>query len=432
MSIPHILSQILNTPLLVSPDKLQVIMSLLLRRHGGEQGLDLSQLIALQGGANNGAARAETRPLNASPVEQIAVISALGSMVNRNHGWGESDGSGLRSYRVLGADLLAAGNDPEIGGIILDVDSFGGMAAGCNRVATLIAEIAQVKPIYAVIDLNCFSAAYWLAAACSRIILTDASAGVGSIGCIAIHHDQSQRNEKEGDVYTAVYFGENKNDYSPHNPLSKGMIDKLQRSVDRFGLQISQSVAELRGGDLDQVLATKAGTYYGQDAIAAGLADEIASFDDAVAMLAEDIRKKPSPTFTGGSAMTTKDRIAALLANEDGPSALAELGYVKAEAAATEAHAKGLAEGLEQGMKQARETVAEVADLAELAQLDAGNTIKLIKQGCSPAEARTAIQTLRAEQSQKTVVLSTVNPTNTNSEKHGLIAACEAINKSAA
>ena len=395
MSIPHILSQILNTPLLVSPDKLQVIMSLLLRRHGGDQGLDLSQLIALQGGANDGAARAETRPLNASNVQQIAVISALGSIVNRNHGWGESDGSGLRSYRVLGAELMAARNDPDTGGIILDLDSFGGMAAGCNRAATLIAEVAQVKPVYAVVDLNSFSAAYWLAASCSRIILTDASAGVGSIGCIAIHHDQSQRDAQEGDVYTAIYFGESKNDYSPHNPLSREMIDKLQRSVDRFGLQFAQSVAELRGLELDRVLATKAGVFYGQDAIAAGLADEIASFDDAVAMLAEDIRKKPSSTFTGGSAMTTKDRIAALLANEDGPAA------------------------------------AEVADLAELAQLDAAGTIKLIKQGCSAAEARTAIQTMRAEQSKKTIVLSTVNPTNTSDGKHGLIAACEAMNKTA-
>lgn len=429
MSIPHILSQILNTPLFLSPDKLEVIMSLLLRRHGGEAGIDLSHLISLQGGANAAAARAEARPLNASPVEQIAVISALGSMVNRNHGF--DDGSGLRSYRTLTADVIAAANDPEIGGIILDMDSFGGMAAGCERASRIIADAAQLKPIYAVVDLNCFSACYWLASACSRIILTDASAGVGSVGCIALHHDQSQRNEKEGDVYTAIYFGERKNDGNPHEPLNKDMFLRIQRSVDLFGMKFAQSVAELRGLELDKVLATKAGVYYGQDAVAAGLADEIAPFDEAVAMLAAEIRDKKKSTFTGGSAMTTKDRIAALLANEDGPAALAELGYVKAEEAAAEAHAKGKAEGLEQGMKQAMENVAEVADLAELAQLDAGNTIKLIKQGCNATEARTAIQTMRAEQSKKTIVLSTVNPANTGSEKHGLIAACEAMNKTA-
>lgn len=429
MSIPHILSQILNTPLFLSPDKLEVIMSLLLRRHGGDAGLDLSHLIALQGGANGAAARAETRPLNASPVEQIAIVSALGSMVNRNHGWGESDGSGLRSYRTLTADVIAAADDPDVGGIILDMDSFGGMASGCERATRVIAEAAGRKPIYAVVDLNCFSACYSLAAACSRIILTDASAGVGSIGCIALHQDQSQRNEKEGDIFTAVYFGARKYDFSPHQPLSKDMFNRLQQSVDQFGLKFAKTVAELRGLELDKVLATQAGMYFGQDAVLAGLADEIASFDEAVAMLAEDIRKKTTSTFTGGSAMTTQDRIAALLANEDGPAAMANLGYVKAEEAAKEAHEKGYAAGIEAGVKQARHVTSEVADLADLAQLDADSTIRLIREGCSSEEARAAIQTMRAEKSKNQTVLSTVDPLNNNGGKHGLIAACEAMNK---
>jgi len=432
MSIPHILTQIINQPLFITPDKLQVIMSVLQRRHGGELQLDLSGLIAMQGGKVESAAHAAVRPLNASQEQQIAVISALGSMVNRNHGSNMSDGSGLRSYRALSAEFVAAGRDPEIGGIILDADSFGGMAAGNDRASRVIAEVAGRKPVWAVVDLNCFSACYALAAACSRIILTDSSAGVGSIGCIALHHDQSQRNEQEGDVYTAVYFGDKKNDFSPHSPLSTEMLARLQANVNAFGLKFAGSVAELRGMELDKVLATQAGMYFGQDAIAAGLADEMASFDDAVAMLAEDIRKKNSSTFfQGGSSMNTKDRFAALLANEDGPSALAELGYVQAESAAQEAHDKGFAEGILEGVKQAGTLTAEIADLSDLAQLDGAATRTLLKQATTTEEARAAIQTMRADASKKQAILSTVDPLNHNGGKHGLIAACEAMNKTA-
>jgi ClpP class serine protease len=428
MSIPHILTQIINTPLYITPDKLQVIMGILMSRHGADASLDLSGLIAMQGGPVEAAARAEVRPMNEVSEQQIAVISALGSMVNRNHGFGESDGSGLRSYRTLSAEMTAAGRDSEIGGIILDMDSFGGMAAGCDRATRLIADVAKIKPVYAVVDLACFSACYSLASACSRIILTDASAGVGSIGCLALHHDQTQRNEKEGDIYTAVYFGARKNDYSPHAPLDKELLARMQRSVDQFGLKFAQTVSEFRGMDLDKVLATQAGMYFGQDAITAGLADEIASFDDAVGLLSAEIHKKKSPQSKGESAMTTKDRFEALLANEDGPTALAELGYIQQEAAGSTAHAAGYSEGFAAGAEQSRQSMIEVAELAQLAMLDTTATVTLLKQGLDKEAAMTAIQTMRAEASKKTVVLSTVDPLNTNG-KHGLIAACEAMNK---
>ena len=426
MSIPHIISQIVNTPLYLMPDKLAAIMAVLLPRDGGG-GIDLSTLVAMQGGAVQAAAVPAVREPNAAEEGRIAVIPVLGSLVNRKHGF--SGDSGLRSYRTLAGELGQALEDETIGGIILDIDSFGGMAAGCERVARYIAQAAQVKPVYAVVDLNCFSAAYYLAAGCTRIILTDASAGVGSIGCISLHYDRSQRNEKEGDVYTAVFFGERKDDFSPHRPLDKDMAARMQAGVDRFGLQFARTVAELRGMDLEKVLATQAGVFFGGEAVDIGLADGIAPFGEAAAMLAAEMEDRKKRIFAGGLAMTTRERFAALLANDDGPSALAELGYVRAEQAEKDAYEKGRTAGIAEGLEQARQTAAEVADLMELAQLEAAQAIGLMRQGCSASEAREAIQTMRAGKSQKQVVLSTVDPAAVG--KHELIAACEAMGSQA-
>jgi hypothetical protein len=106
---------------------------------------------------------------------------------------------------------------------------------------------------------------------------------------------------------------------------------------------------------------------------------------------------------------------------------LAELGYVQAETAEKETYEKGVAAGKEQGLEQA----AGVADLADLAQLDGNSTMRLIKQGCTVEEARAAIQTMRAEKSKKQIALSTIDPLSNNGGKHGLIATCETMNKSA-
>lgn len=427
MSIHHILTQIINTPLFIAPDKLQILLGILLPRHSEQLRLpDLSALVALNGGISAAAEQASVRSPNQSDEQSIAVISGTGSLVNRNYGF---DGaSGMTNYRDICGQIQRCLVDQSIGGMIIDFDTFGGQAAGCERAARFIQQAAEHKPIYACIDLNAFSAGYYLAAACSRVILTDQSAGVGSVGCIAIHRDQSQRNEKEGDVYTAVFFGEQKNDFSPHQPLTESMKAKLQAGVNRLGMTFAKSVADFRGMELNAVLETKAGTVYGRDAITTGLADDIASFDEAVAMLAEDIRKKNRNT-TGGSVMTTKERIAALLHNDDGPSALAELGYVQAEQAANNAFAKGKEEGLSEAATSIKHEQAAVADLAELANLDAACCLKLMRAGATVEEARHAIQEMKARTTKQTIVLSTPNVTNPGTEKHGLISACEAIGK---
>lgn len=79
-------------------------------------------------------------------------------------------------------------------------------------------EATAVKPIWAVANDAAFSAAYAIAAA-QRVIVTE-TGGVGSIGVIALHIDQSVQDANDGYRYTAITAGSHKNDFSPHEPLS--------------------------------------------------------------------------------------------------------------------------------------------------------------------------------------------------------------------
>lgn len=427
MSIAHILTEILNQPLLVTPAKLEVILSILNGRGGQAIAPDFSAL-ARMNSVSGQEVRAEARPVNQLGEDEaqfIQVVPVLGSMVARNHGSGFGDGSGLRSYRTVMMEINAAGKDPSIAGLILDLDTFGGMSAGCERVTRLIAAVNAIKPVYGVVDLNAYSAGYSLAAACSRIILTDETAGVGSIGCIAIHCDVSKANEQDGLNYTVVTFGANKDQFSPLRPMAKEEAAALQKSVSAHGMRFAETVAELRNMKLADVLATEAGAYSGRQAVEMGLADDICTFDEAAAMLADEIetRKKTSftQTFQKGGHMaepkSTKELMAGLLTAEDGPAALAELGFTPT----TEA-AKTVIEAAD----KTKAAMIDVAELCQLGGLSTEQTVTLLKSGSDAASARTEIQQLRAAKSKEETVKSTITPL-AGDGKHPLIASCEQL-----
>jgi signal peptide peptidase SppA len=214
-------------------------------------------------------------PLAASP-EGIAVISIHGSLVKRLLGMEAA--SGLTSYGEIAAMLDAALADPQVSGILLDIDSPGGEASGSFELARRVREVAAQKPIWAVANDAAYSAAYAIAASAQRLFVTE-TGGVGSIGVIALHVDQSVKDAKEGYRYTAITAGAHKNDYSPHEPLSDAAKTELQGEVDRLYAIFTEHVAAMRGLDLDAVRATEAGLFFGGNAVTQGLADGVQTLD---------------------------------------------------------------------------------------------------------------------------------------------------------
>ena len=273
MPLAHLASRLYGTPLLIARAKLEVILSVL----GPRIGLAASPLLPPV---------PDARPM-APSASGIAVIPVHGTLVRRTMGLDAA--SGLQSYDEIAARLQAALDDPQVQGILLDVDSSGGEAAGVFDLAEQIRAADRLKPVWAIADEAAFSAAYAIACAASRLLLTR-TAGVGSIGVIALHVDQSARDAQDGLHYTAIYAGSRKNDYSPHAPLSPDALASLQSEVDRLYSLFVAHVAGMRGLAEDAVRGTEAALYFGSQAVDAGLADGIATRAQALADLAAFVR----------------------------------------------------------------------------------------------------------------------------------------------
>ena len=189
---------------------------------------------------------------------------------------------------------------------MLDIDSPGGEASGSFELARRVREAAAVKPVWAVANDMAFSAAYALASAASKVFVSR-TGGVGSIGVIAMHVDQSERDLQDGVRYTAVFAGDRKNDLNPHEPISSEAHAFLKAEVNRiYGLFV-ETVARNRGIEPSTVRDTEAGLFFGQAAVALGLADAIGTFDDALAQLLESVSPLPNletskPSLTPGLA----------------------------------------------------------------------------------------------------------------------------------
>ncbi|AKJ30676.1 S49 family peptidase [Caldimonas brevitalea] len=292
MSLPHLASRLYGTPLLIARPKLDVILAVLGSRIGLPETDALVPLLP---------------PKQAvPPAPGIAVIPIHGTLVRRTMGLEAA--SGLTSYAEIAGWLDAALADPDVKGVLLDIDSPGGEAGGVFELAQRIRAASRTKPVWAHANDAAFSAAYAIGSAASRLTLSQ-TAGVGSIGVIALHVDQSVKDAKDGLAYRALYAGHHKNDFSPHAPLTPEAASALQAEVDRlYGIFVA-SVAQMRALSEEAVRATEARLLFGEDAVVAGLADGVAGFDEVLA----DFTSRLSPVprrISGSSAGAPTGRLA--------------------------------------------------------------------------------------------------------------------------
>lgn len=262
MNLPHLASRLYGTPLLLARAKLDVILSVLGERVNWPES-DLAVPSILK------------RPSIDAPVG-IAVIPVVGSLVRRTVGLDPA--SGFTSYAEIAGMVDAAIADPSVEGIVLDIDSPGGEAGGVFELGERIRAADGVKPVWAIASDTAFSAAYAIGCAASRLLVSR-TGGVGSIGVIAMHVDQTARDAQQGYRYTPITAGDHKNDFSPHEKLGPEAHARLQAEVDRLYSMFVDHVAAMRKLDADAVRATEAGIYFGMDAVTAGLADAVGSLD---------------------------------------------------------------------------------------------------------------------------------------------------------
>ena len=361
--LPHLAGRLLDAPLLVHRAKLETILGVMLPRLRGEA----------------------LRPAMVTPARSyelcdgIAILPILGTLVRRTVGLEVQ--SGLTSYADIQHLLSQAIQDPAVKAILLDIDSAGGEAGGVFDLAEAIYSARQIKPVWAVANEEAFSAAYALASAAERVFLPR-TGGVGSIGVIAVHLDQSRAEAEAGLSYTAIYAGARKNDASRHEPLSDPARAVLQGEVDRIYDLFVESVARQRKLSFEAVRATEAGLFFGEQALKAGMADDLGTFEDAFAALKSSLSLSPNPNRKE-LLMSTPETIP-----DPQPDPAAALAQARAEAKA--------------------ETLAYVAEVTELCQL-AGQPDKaasFISKAVAVTDVRHALLEAKAREAEATAIAS--------------------------
>ena len=204
----------------------------------------------------------------------VAIIPIYGLLTKRTELF--SSLMGMTSYDDIFSAISDAIDDEKVERILLDIDSPGGEVGGLFDLVDSIYDIRECKPIFSVANDYACSAAYAIASATSHIFVNRTSC-VGSVGVIATHLDVSEADKKAGLKYTTIFAGEKKNDLSPHEPLSKSAITDLQEEVNRLNDIFIKTVAKNRYLSEEDVRNMQAATYFGENAVKSGLADELIS-----------------------------------------------------------------------------------------------------------------------------------------------------------
>ena len=280
----HLSARVLNVPLLIAPAKLVVILSII----GSRVGLEMQEIETPV--LESQIAKKGSSAVNPS----IDIISVHGTLVHRTQGLQSL--SGLRSYLSIRKDFQEALENPASSAILFDFGTNGGEVAGMHDLADAIYEARGTKSIYAFINEAAYSAGYGLASAADEIIIPR-TGGVGSIGVVAVHVDQSGADEKEGLVYTPIYAGKHKIDFSSHQPLSDQAREVVQQEVNQVDDLFKKTVARNRKTriSLQEVRDMEAAVYMGKEAVKVGLADHVMSWDATIKYITSQIKKGGVP-----------------------------------------------------------------------------------------------------------------------------------------
>lgn len=304
MKYPLLATQLYGVPLLLHPDKAAVIEAVF-RAHaeGDAESLKIEAFHRPDPQAMAFAAPQFAGKPYVVTQGGVAVLPITGSLVHRTNGLNAA--SGLQSYQDIEQQFMRAVADPDVRAVMLEMDTSGGQSAGVFDLAQRMREAAYAagKPLWAHANEMALSAGYAIAAAADRV-LTAKTGALGSIGVVAMHVDQSKKNEKAGYTYTAIAAGAKKTLGSPHAPLSNEARQELQARVDEVYGHFVDHVAALRGLSPDAVRAQEASVYTGQAAVKAGLADAVMSFNEALAALEAQVSAPPA--FSAGIRQSSK------------------------------------------------------------------------------------------------------------------------------
>jgi len=189
------------------------------------------------------------------------------------------------SYDAIKARVESAINEGATK-VVLSIDSPGGLVSGCFDTADEIRDLCDAKGVdlYAYVDGQTASAAYALACVAKKVFVPAAGI-VGSIGIIDALVDATAQDRAVGLGFTLITSGARKADGNPHASTTDAAVASAQQRVDTLAGLFFEHVAKRRPISIEQVASLQAGLFVGAGAVQAGLADDVMSLDQVLALV---------------------------------------------------------------------------------------------------------------------------------------------------
>ncbi|HEX2148834.1 MAG TPA: signal peptide peptidase SppA [Actinomycetota bacterium] len=207
---------------------------------------------------------------------KIAMINVIGEIFSDPEG----GAVGATDYNILN-QLEQAEEDPDVVGIILNVDTPGGGVIASDAIYNRVTEIAEDLPVVALMGDTAASGGYYISAGATEII-AHRFTWTGSIGVIAMIPNFTEAADKLGVGMTVVKSGALKDIGSPFREMSEEERALFQTLIDEAYNGFVEVVAEGRDLPEDLVRQIADGRIYsGQQARELDLVDRLGDRDTA-------------------------------------------------------------------------------------------------------------------------------------------------------
>ena len=225
------------------------------------------------------------------PSSQIAVVNIFGCLSHRGYRWDDNE---VNDYDGIEDCVIKQLVNPLVRGVVLHMDSPGGVAAGLEDSASRIvaARDTHGKRIAVHVDETCASAAYWLAVAVANAGIYSTLAGeVGSIGGYTTLWDESERLKMDGVSVTMLRVPAGKNPEDPICPVRDVAESRANAILEEVVGRFFNAVACGRCLSVADVAALDAATFGAIEAKERGLIDGICSLEDVMRVAFVDVKK---------------------------------------------------------------------------------------------------------------------------------------------
>ena len=194
---------------------------------------------------------------------------------------GEIASGAEASAEFVVAAMRGAFEDKGAQAVVLLINSPGGSPVQAGIINDEIVRLKALhhKPVYAVVEETCASAAYYIAAGADKIFVDKASV-VGSIGVLMDGFGFTGLMDKLGVERRLMTAGENKGFMDPFSPQTDKQRVFAQAMLDQIHQQFIGVVKAGRGKRLKESPEMFSGLFWtGQQAIDMGLADQLGNLD---------------------------------------------------------------------------------------------------------------------------------------------------------